>query len=160
MSSLEKNTGRDCQPRGNVTVFNPADNRSASRAHRRLRCVWLKQHGMWFGVKVLISWPLCLESSWCYNESSWLCAAGTGTEALHQVFTVFLHSYYIFISLQRHKKCNISVGSNCTTFRKNACLLCSLTRLNTDYCHKEIAFWALIGGLSAWNCISKMWSCH
>lgn len=64
MSSLEKNTGRDCQPRGHVTVFNPADNRSAGGAHWRLRCVWLRQRGMWFGVKVLISWPLRLESSW------------------------------------------------------------------------------------------------
>lgn len=58
-SSLE-NTGRDCQPRGNMTVFNPADNRSAGRAHWRLRHVWLKQRGMWFGVKVLISWSLSL----------------------------------------------------------------------------------------------------
>lgn len=45
-------------------LIHPADNRSAGRAHWSLRCVWSKKRGMWFGVKVLISWCFCLQSSW------------------------------------------------------------------------------------------------
>lgn len=43
---LEKKAERDCQHRGNVTVFNPADNRSAKHTEDETRCVWMKQRGM------------------------------------------------------------------------------------------------------------------
>lgn len=98
-SSME-NTGRDCQPWGNMTAFNPADNRSAGRAHRRLRRVWLKQRGMWFGVKVLISWSLSL----------YLCCS------------LFLPLSGIFLMLQWHLHvmcCRNMHSSSAQTFSSN-----------------------------------------
>lgn len=82
-------------------LIHPADNRSAGRAHRSLRCVWSKERGMWFGVKVLISWCFCLQSSWIVlyvflwqEQAQQLC-----TSSFYNVnCSLSLHSSHIFVT--------------------------------------------------------------
>lgn len=79
-----------------LLLIHPADNRSADRAHRSLRCVWSKERGIWCQ-----SLCFCLQSSWIslyvflwQEQAQQLC-----TSSFYNVNCSFsLHSSHIFVT--------------------------------------------------------------